>query len=113
MRVAELSLKIEARSKKPNARILADAFEVLDERKQEMEIPFETILAVGRAYGEIGEFERAHDVFHATIEAGFGRDSYLSAAIEDQGRFLDAVDYMKNLWQEYPDDGEMAEAFSP
>ncbi len=86
-----------------DARKIVDVFEVLRERYPDLEVPFDRILAVGRAYRDIGEYERALLVFKATIDASFLNDSNVSAVLEDEGRFLGSVEYQEGLWREYPD----------
>lgn len=109
--VARMTLWIETAKEKPDARLVADSFEVLNELSPELEIPFEKILKVGNAYRELKEFERGVDVFLATLEAGFATESFVGAALEDQGRFLDALDYQAELWMDFPDYGEVANSF--
>ncbi|MBT3295026.1 MAG: outer membrane protein assembly factor BamD [Verrucomicrobia bacterium] len=82
-------------------------FEILRERYPELEIPYDRILVVGKAYRDIGEFERAWLVYRATISASFVTDSSVSAVLEDEGRFLGSIDYQKRLWREYPDSAEV------
>ena len=82
-------------------------FEILKERYPELEIPYDRILEVGKAYRDIGEFERAWLVYRATISASFITDSSVSAVLEDEGRFLGSIDYQKRLWREYPDSAEV------
>ena len=60
---------------------------VVGGRHPELEIPFEKILVVGRAYRDMGEYERAWLVFRATIAASFASDSHVSAVLEDEGGF--------------------------
>ena len=109
--VARMTLWIETAKKQPDARLVADSFEVLNELSPELEIPFEKILKVGNAYRDLKEFERGVDVFLATLEAGFATESFVGAALEDQGRFLDALDYQAELWMDFPDYGEIANSF--
>jgi len=109
--VARMTLWIETSKVQPDARLVADSFEVLNELSPELEIPFEKILKVGDAYRELKEFERGMDVFLATLEAGFATESFVGAALEDQGRFLDALDYQTENWMEFPDFGEIANSW--
>lgn len=108
--IARITLWLETAKKKPetpNAKLLVESFETLNARMPDLSIPFDKILKVGQAYRELKEFERGHYVFEATLEAGFAQDTYVGAALEDQGRFLDAIDYQKSIWQLYPDNGEI------
>ncbi|MDP2898061.1 MAG: alpha-2-macroglobulin family protein, partial [bacterium] len=78
-------------------------FEVLKEKYPELFIPFDKILAVGRAYRQLEEHERAYLVFRATAEAGFVKDSNVAGTLQGEGKFLPSVEYMTDLWREYPD----------
>ncbi|NWK57223.1 hypothetical protein HW115_16490 [Verrucomicrobiaceae bacterium N1E253] len=105
--IARITLWLESAEQTPDAKRLVEAFETLDARMPDLSIPFDKILKVGKAYRQLKEFERGQYVFAATLEAGFAQDTYVGAALEDQGRFLDAIDYQKNIWQLYPDHGEI------
>ena len=86
-------------------------FEVLRERYPTLEIPYDKILTVGRAYRDMGEFERAYQVYRATIAASFINDSNVSAVLEDEGQFLGSIDYQENLWRDYPDTADVSAAY--
>jgi uncharacterized protein YfaS (alpha-2-macroglobulin family)/TolA-binding protein len=86
-----------------DAQQIISVFEVLRERYPTLEIPFDKILVVGRAYRDLGEFERAYLVFRATIDASFINDANISAVLEDEGQFLGSIDFQEDLWREYPD----------
>ncbi|MBI2192793.1 MAG: tetratricopeptide repeat protein [Planctomycetes bacterium] len=94
-----------------DARRIVERFEVLRERYPDLYIPFDKILLVGKAYRDIGEFERAGLVFRATIDASFLNDSNVSAVLQDEGQFLASVDYQHGLWREYPDTAEVVSAY--
>jgi uncharacterized protein YfaS (alpha-2-macroglobulin family)/outer membrane protein assembly factor BamD (BamD/ComL family) len=94
-----------------DARKIVEMFEILRERYPELQIPFDKILVVARAYRDIGEFERACLVARATIAASFVNDSGVSATLQDEGRLLGAIDYQERLWREYPDTAEVVSAW--
>ncbi len=94
-----------------NAQQIVKVFEVLRERFPTLEIPYDKILLVGKAYRDLGEFERAYFVFRATIDASFINDSNVSAVLEDEGQFLGSIDYQQDLWREYPDTAEVTTAY--
>ncbi len=108
--LARMLLWILTTEKYYEAPRIVEMFEVLRERYPDLEIPFDKILVVGRAYRDIGEFERSWLVFRATIGASFVSDSNISAVLEDEGRFLQSVDYQENLWREYPDSSNVVSA---
>jgi tetratricopeptide (TPR) repeat protein len=78
-------------------------FEVLRERYPNTVIPFDKMLAVAQAYRQVGEQERAYQVFAAIADASFLRDAAVPGVIEQQGGFLESVDHMLDIWRAYPD----------
>ncbi len=92
-------------------RPVVEMFEVLRERHPELEIPFDKILVVGRAYRDIEEYERAWLIYRSTIAAGFVSDSNISAILEDEERFLASIDYQRDLWLDYPDSADVVSAY--
>jgi TolA-binding protein len=94
-----------------DARKIVDLFEVLRERYPQLEIPYDKILVVGRAYTELGEFERSWLVFRAAIAASFNNDSAISAVLEDEGRFLGSIDFQERIWREYPDTADVLASY--
>ena len=108
---SRMLLWIECASDTPDAKLLVESFEILNERLPELLIPYDKILKVGEAYQTLKEYERGMEVFTASIAAGFGNDAYIGAVLEDQGRYLDAIDYQKELWMLYPDEGIISTAW--
>jgi uncharacterized protein YfaS (alpha-2-macroglobulin family)/TolA-binding protein len=94
-----------------DAHKIVDMFEVLRERYPQLEIPFEKILVVGRAYTDINEYERSWLVYRAAIAASFNNDSAISAVLEDEGKFLGSIDFMERVWREYPDTAEVVSSY--
>ena len=105
--LARMLLWIHTSGENIDAERLVEVFEVLRERHPQLVIPFDKILVVGRAYRQIGEFERAWLVFRAAIYSSFLNDSRISAVLEDQGQYLGSVRYQEDLWFEYPDSAEV------
>ncbi len=94
-----------------DARQIVAMFEVLRERHPDLVIPFDRILVVGKAYRDIGEFERAWYVFRAVIDASFMNDSSVSAVLQDEGQFLASIDFQDSLWREYPDTADVVSSY--
>jgi len=94
-----------------DAERVVEMFEILRERHPDLTIPFDKILAVGKAYRTIGEHERAWLVYRATIDSSFINDASLSATLEDQGQFLGSLEYLDDIWREYPDTAEVVSAY--
>jgi uncharacterized protein YfaS (alpha-2-macroglobulin family)/TolA-binding protein len=109
--VARMLLWIYTENEYYNARKVIEFFEILRERFPELYIPFDKILAVGKAYREIGEFERAYLVYKATIDASFTNDSNVSAVLQDEGQFFNSIDFQENLWREYPDSPQVVSSY--
>lgn len=105
--LARMLLWIHTQPEFYDARKIVEMFEVLRERFPSLEIPFDRILVVGRAYRDIGEHERSWLVYRAVIGASFTNDAGLSAVLEDEGRFLGSIDYQERVWREYPDSAEV------
>ena len=77
-------------------------FEILKEKGPEVVIPFDEVLVVGRAYRDLGEFERAFLVFRALAEASYLEDAQVGEVLRQNGQTLEAITYLLNLWRESP-----------
>ncbi|MBL4849707.1 MAG: hypothetical protein JKY65_29615, partial [Planctomycetes bacterium] len=106
--LARMLLWIHTDPKHYDARQIVAAFEVLAVRYPELEVPFDKIFVVGRAYADLGEHERSMLVFRATIDASFLSDAGIGAILADQGQNLGAVDYEAALWWHYPNSAQVA-----
>jgi tetratricopeptide (TPR) repeat protein len=109
--LARMLLWIYTKPEFYDARKIVEMFEILRERYPSLEIPFDKILVVGKAYQDIGENERAWLVYRAVISASFTNDAGISAVLEDEGRFLGSIDYQERVWREYPDTAEVTTAY--
>ena len=81
---------------------IVDYFEIVKEKYPDVEIDFPSILKVGLAYRDMGEYERSYLVFRATTEASFERESQVAGFLDEQGEFLRSVDVVERLLREYP-----------
>jgi tetratricopeptide (TPR) repeat protein len=97
---ARMLLTIHIREYAP--RQVVQFFEILKEKAPELVIPFDDIRVVGRAYGDIGEHERAYLVWRATTEASYLEDARVGEALRQRGQTLEAIAYLIGLWREYP-----------
>ena len=77
-------------------------FEILKEKGPDVIIPFDEVLVVGRAYRDIDEPERAYLVFRALAEASYLEDAQVGEVLRQNGRPLEAVAYLLDLWRESP-----------
>ncbi|MCC9609742.1 tetratricopeptide repeat protein [Blastopirellula sp. JC732] len=85
-------------------------FEIVIEKYPELEIPFAKLMKIGKAYHEIGEYERAYLVYRATVEASFMVESQVAGFLQDQNEFLRSVEVMTSLLQNSPPEPYVATA---
>ena len=85
-----------------NPRDVVVYFEVLKEKDPDRVISFDDIKVVGRAYGDIGEHERAFLVWRATTEASYLEDARVGEVLRQRGQTLEGIAYLLDLWREYP-----------
>ncbi|HUV06137.1 MAG TPA: alpha-2-macroglobulin family protein, partial [Spirochaetia bacterium] len=109
--VARMLLWLRSDADHYNARRLVEYFEILKENYPDLTIPFDRILTIGRAYHDMGEYERAYLVYRATVETSFFKDAPVGGALEEAGEVLGSIDFMRSLWQEYPDSAPVVEAY--
>lgn len=105
--LAKMLLWIYTKPKFYDAQKIVQMFEILRERYASLEIPFDRILVVGKAYKDIKEDERAWLVYRAVISTSFTNDASISAVLEDEGLFLGSIDFQERVWREYPDTAEV------
>ena len=86
-----------------DARAVVRFFEELKDRYPELVIPFDKILAVGRAYFDLGEFESALLVFRATADASFLKDAAVANTLEGLGEVKASAQFLLRLLLAYPD----------
>ncbi|MBI3866371.1 MAG: hypothetical protein HY290_31210, partial [Planctomycetia bacterium] len=85
-------------------------FEIVKEKYPDVEVSFENILKVARAYTELGEYERSYLVYRATAEGNFMRESQIAGFLDERGEFLRSVQVMERLLREYPAEAYIATA---
>src|SRR5206468_5979799 len=86
-------------------------FEVLKEKAPELVIPFDDIRVVGRAYGDLGEHERAYLVWRATAEASYLEDARVGEVLRQRNKTLEGLALLLDLWREYPDTASIRSDF--
>ncbi|MBI5866074.1 MAG: outer membrane protein assembly factor BamD [Planctomycetes bacterium] len=82
---------------------VVDYFEILKEKYPTLLVPFEQIIRVADAYARTNQHERAYLIYRATADASFTTDTAIGGVLQGEGRFLDGVDFLENLWLEFPD----------
>ncbi|MEE8468693.1 MAG: hypothetical protein V3T22_09570, partial [Planctomycetota bacterium] len=78
-------------------------FEIIKEKDPELYVPFDKVVAIGEAYRELQEFERALLIFRATVEETFGKDLQVAGTLLEQGERSGAMDTLGKLYLEFPD----------
>jgi TolA-binding protein len=94
-----------------DARKVVQYFEVLKEKAPELVLPFDDIRAVGRAYAEIGEHERAYLVWRAVAEASYLEDARVGEVLRQRGKPLEGLAFLLDLWREYPNSASIESDF--
>ena len=82
---------------------IVNYFEILKEKYPGLVIPFDQIVEIAGAYARTDQHERAYLIYRATADASFARDSAVGGTLREEGRFLESIDYLEDLWREYPD----------
>ena len=88
--------------KEYDPRKVVQYFEVLKEKSPELVIPFDDIRVVGRAFGDIGEHERAYLVWRAVVEASYLEDARVGEVLRQKGETLQGIALLLDLWREHP-----------
>ncbi|MDP6929434.1 MAG: alpha-2-macroglobulin family protein [Planctomycetota bacterium] len=78
-------------------------FEDLKDLHEALVIPFDKIVAVGKAYLDIGEFERSLMVFKGTAEASFLKEAGVATTLEKLGELKASIGFLRKLLADYPD----------
>jgi tetratricopeptide (TPR) repeat protein len=98
-----IRMLLTAALKRQDAEGTVNYFEILKEKYPDLLIPFARIVQVADAYARTGQHERAYLIYRATADASFVRDSSVGGVLQDEGRFLESIDFLEDLWREYPD----------
>ena len=106
---ARMLLTIHIKDYQP--RKVVQDFEILREKGPELIIPFDEVQVVGRAYRDIGEYERAYLVFRAIVEASYLEDAQVGETLRQRGKTLDATAYLLDLWRESPNTASIESDF--
>jgi hypothetical protein len=108
---AQMLLWLRSEVEYYDAKKLVEYFEILKENHPNLSIPFAKILAIGRAYRDIGEHERSSLVYRATVEASFLKDALTGGVLEQASEVMGSINFMSRLWQEYPDSPAVIETY--
>jgi tetratricopeptide (TPR) repeat protein len=98
--------------KADQARKVVTYFEVVKEKAPELFLTFDQLLAIGKAYREINEYERAMIVWRGLIEASYLEDARVGELLRQRGKTLEAIAYLIELWRSYPNTASIESDFS-
>jgi uncharacterized protein YfaS (alpha-2-macroglobulin family)/TolA-binding protein len=106
---ASMLLLVNISLKEP--RKIIQYFEVVKEKAPELILSFEQLMAIGRAYREINEYERALIVWRGLIEASYLEDARVGELLRQRGKTLEAIAYLIELWRSYPQSASIESDF--
>jgi tetratricopeptide (TPR) repeat protein len=106
---ARMLLLISIRQGQP--RKIVQYFEVVKEKSPELVLGFDQLLAIGSAYRDIKEYERATIVWRGLIEASYLEDARIGELLRQRGQTLEAMAYLLNLWRSYPETASIESDF--
>jgi TolA-binding protein len=85
-----------------DARKIVAYFEIVKEKAPDQILTFDQLLAVGKAYRDLNEYERAMIVWRGLIEASYLEDARIGELLRRRGKVLEAIAYLIDLWRSYP-----------
>ena len=106
---ARMLLLINIKEEQP--RKIVTYFEVVKEKAPELILTFNQLLAIGKAYREIKEYERAMIVWRGLIEASYLEDARVGELLRQRGKTLEAIAYLVDLWRSYPNTASIESDF--
>ncbi len=84
------------------ARSIVQYFEVVKEKSPDLFLSFDQLTAIGAAYRDIKEYERAMIVWRGLVEASYLEDARVGELLRQRGRRLEGLAYLIDLWRSYP-----------
>ncbi|MDF1798266.1 MAG: MG2 domain-containing protein, partial [Planctomycetota bacterium] len=78
-------------------------FESLIEHEPEHYLTLDEVVAIGEAYRDLGEHERALALFQATVAETFATDLRIAGALDRFGDFSGSLAILNRLWRDFPD----------
>jgi len=88
--------------RRDEARKIVQYFEVVKEKAPELILSFDQLMAIGKAYRDINEHERATIVWRGLIEASYLEDARVGELLRQRGETLQGLAYLIQLWRSYP-----------
>ena len=93
------------------AKKIVQYFEVVKEKAPELVLSFYQLLAIGKAYRDINEYERATIVWRGLIEASYLEDARVGELLRQRGKTLESIAYLIELWRSYPNTASIESDF--
>jgi uncharacterized protein YfaS (alpha-2-macroglobulin family)/TolA-binding protein len=93
------------------ARKIVQYFEVVKEKAPELILTFDQLMAIGKAYRDINEYERAMIVWRGLIEASYLEDARIGELLRQRGETMRGLAYLLDLWQSYPNTASIESDF--
>jgi tetratricopeptide (TPR) repeat protein len=106
---ARMLLLINIRAGQP--RKIVQFFEVVKEKSPELFLSFDQLLAIGAAYRDINEYERATIVWRGLIEASYLEDARVGELLRHRGKTLEGIAYLIDLWRSCPNTASIESDF--
>ena len=106
---SRMLLLISIREGQP--RKIVQFFEVVKEKSPELFLSFDQLLAIGTAYRDIKEYERAMIVWRGLIEASYLEDARVGELLRQRGKTLEGMAYLIDLWRSYPNTASIESDF--
>jgi tetratricopeptide (TPR) repeat protein len=106
---SRMLLLISIRGGQP--RKIVQFFEVVKEKSPELFLSFDQLLAIGTAYRDIKEYERAMIVWRGLIEASYLEDARVGELLRQRGKTLEGMAYLIDLWRSYPNTASIESDF--
>lgn len=89
--------------KADNAPDTVNYFEILKEKYPALLVPYDEIVRVAAAYAKTDQHERAWLIYRAIADSSFANDTAVGGVLQENGRFLEGIDFLERLWLEFPD----------
>jgi tetratricopeptide (TPR) repeat protein len=106
---ARMLLLLNLAAREP--RKIVQYFEVVKEKSPELLLGFDQLMAIGAAYRDIKEYERAMIVWRGLIEASYLEDARVGELLRQRGKTLEGLAYLIELWRAYPNTASIESDF--
>ena len=84
---------------------------MVKEKSPELFLSFDQLMAIGTAYRDIKEYERAMIVWRGLIEASYLEDARVGELLRQRGKTLEGMAYLIDLWRADPNTASIESDF--